>query len=119
MNNKIVLIDDTPESLELLKLILENVGHADVSAFNDPEIALDSILDGEKPDLVITDYQMPGMTGIDLLEKIMNKFGNIKAIIITSEPNKVKFRGKEYPLVEKGVGMADRLLECIENMLSG
>ncbi|MDD5673077.1 MAG: response regulator [Chitinivibrionales bacterium] len=116
MKNKIIIIDDSPETLHLFRLILDQDGYTNVQGFTDPQIALNYIFDHLKPDLIITDYQMHGMNGVDLLEKIEAVFGNIKAVIVTSSPGRIKLKQREYPIVEKGAGIVDRLLKCIDEL---
>jgi len=79
---KLLLVDDELECLESLKMALEPLNHQ-IMMQNDPMKAYD-LIEHENIDLVIADYNMPGMTGIDLLKEI-NKFDkNIKVIIITA-----------------------------------
>ena len=44
-------------------------------------------LNSKKPDLIITDIKMPGMSGLDFLEKVSDKFPEIPTIIITAHAN--------------------------------
>ena len=44
-------------------------------------------LNSEKPDLIITDIKMPGMSGLEFLEKVSDKFPEIPTIIITAHAN--------------------------------
>ena len=41
-------------------------------------------LDIEQPDLILTDVQMPGMLGYDLLKHIINNFENLPVIVMTA-----------------------------------
>ncbi len=44
-------------------------------------------LNSKKPDLIITDIKMPGMSGLEFLEKVSDKFPEIPTIIITAHAN--------------------------------
>ena len=44
-------------------------------------------LNSKKPDLIITDIKMPGMSGLEFLEKVSEKFPEIPTIIITAHAN--------------------------------
>ena len=66
-NVKILLIDDNPMILGMLSQALEKISELETSA--NPTDALARI-NNTPPDLVITDYQMPGMNGRELVEKI-------------------------------------------------
>ncbi|HVV01417.1 MAG TPA: response regulator [Verrucomicrobiae bacterium] len=64
----IYVVDDEPMLLELITVILEPLGYQ-VKGFRDPASALESFRDAEmKPALIITDYSMHNMTGIDLIK---------------------------------------------------
>ena len=116
MAPKIVVIDDLPPNAELFQDICLDAGFADVRCFFDPVKALREIKDQGKPDLIITDNNMPEMKGTEVLKELERHFGEINAIIITSDPDKVEFSGRKYPIVEKEAG-PQRLLEFLERNL--
>jgi DNA-binding response OmpR family regulator len=66
-NVKVLLVDDNPMVLELLRQALAHF--CAVQTLNDGADALLKTID-EKPDLIITDFAMPGMDGRQLLQKI-------------------------------------------------
>lgn len=66
---RILIVDDSKTLRNLLKGILEHAGFVNVTAADCGETAWD-ILEQMKMDLVITDWTMPQMTGLDLLIKI-------------------------------------------------
>ncbi len=68
MSGDIVVVDDEPGTLKLLKTLLEGDGH-DVRAFTGGSLALRSI-EAQMPDLVMLDMRMPGMSGIEVCERI-------------------------------------------------
>ena len=65
-NIKIILVDDEPNSTKLLKKVLLKKGYS-VDESNDSRQALELIKDGDY-DIIISDLQMPDVTGIDLLK---------------------------------------------------
>ena len=67
VNRKILLVDDQEDILDALKRILADYA---VTAVCDGERAL-AIIAADKPDIVILDVSMPGMSGIEVLERIM------------------------------------------------
>ncbi len=78
----ILIVDDDELVLESLKLVLKEAGHK-VRSSTSPEKAL-SIFDRHPIDLVITDMKMPGMSGIELLERIKKKDPDCPVIMITA-----------------------------------
>jgi CheY-like chemotaxis protein len=68
MKKKILVVDDEPHMIELVKAILNEEGY-DVTTASDGKEGL-QVLEKLKPDLVILDMMMPGMSGREVCEKI-------------------------------------------------
>jgi len=65
----IFVVDDEPMLLELASVILEPQGYH-VKTFRDPEMALEAFNTAcPRPVLLITDYAMHSMNGMQLIEK--------------------------------------------------
>ncbi|MEM2138671.1 MAG: response regulator [Candidatus Woesearchaeota archaeon] len=79
----ILVVDDEPNILELEKAILEVENYNVIMAQSGQE-ALD-LLKKIKPDLILLDMMMPGMTGREVCEKIRGneKTKNLKVIFVT------------------------------------
>lgn len=69
-NVKILLVDDNPMVLGMLQQSLSAI--AEVTVANDAADALLKAID-EVPDMLISDYRMPGMDGRQLLEKLKSR----------------------------------------------
>ncbi len=83
MAAKILIIDDEPELLELLQLVIEEKTRHRVVTTTDPRTA--PALLAETPfDLVITDLKMPNLGGIELLETIHKIDPGLPVIILTA-----------------------------------
>ncbi len=75
MNKKRVLIvDDEAVVVRVLKLVLERSGY-EVESSSNGEAALERILE-RAPDVLITDIEMPRMTGEELCKRIHERFPN-------------------------------------------
>lgn len=83
MNNheRILVVDDSPETLELVQRNLAPEGYEIVTAAGVEE-ALDVLRDLPL-DLVITDMKMPRVSGLDLIRHIRENFRNTEVIMIT------------------------------------
>ena len=68
MSGKILVVDDTPVNVKLLADLLAAKGYAVVTAASGKE-ALEKV-DAERPDLVLLDVMMPGMTGYEVCQKL-------------------------------------------------
>ena len=67
-NKKVLVVDDEIHIVQVVAIKLKNNGFDVITAENGQE-ALDIAIT-EKPDLVITDYQMPVMNGLELIEQL-------------------------------------------------
>jgi DNA-binding NtrC family response regulator len=79
---KIVIIDDNAGSLELLSTALAREGLQIMTA-QDPEDGLDTVF-REHPDIVLTDLVMPGLTGLEVLERVVEFDPAIDVILMTA-----------------------------------
>jgi two-component system response regulator VicR len=68
MANKIMVVDDEPDVVDLVKLVLESDGFDVVTAYSGKE-ALEKIVK-DMPDLVLLDIMMPGMDGWEVYSRI-------------------------------------------------
>lgn len=85
MNNaqkKILVVDDDTTFLLMLKSFLEKKGYIAHTVSN-AEKGLQAIL-SESFDLILSDYRMPGMDGMELLKTLDSKNINIPIILVTS-----------------------------------
>jgi len=88
-NMKILVVDDFQTMRRIIRNYLRQLGFNNVEEAEDGDVALAKL--NEAPfDFVITDWNMPKMTGIDLLKSIrsQNNFRNIPVLIITAEAEK-------------------------------
>src|SRR5271168_4449746 len=81
-NVQLVIIDDNAGSLELLSTALAREGLRIVTA-QDPEEGLDIIF-REHPDIVLTDLVMPGVTGMEVVERVVAFDPAIDVILMTA-----------------------------------
>ena len=80
---KILLVDDHAADLVLMKTYLKTAGYDQVLATTDV-LHVATLVEQEHPDIVITDTNMPKMTGFELCRMIKVKFQDrCKVIIIT------------------------------------
>jgi two-component system chemotaxis response regulator CheY len=84
-NKHYVVVDDNLHALELVGDYLKSFGATRIHSFNDANTALDH-LRKNAVDYLICDWEMPGMTGIELLQEIRKspEFDHVIFIMITS-----------------------------------
>src|SRR5215212_1603713 len=77
----ILYVDDEPAIGLILEDTLERAGHATVGAHSVPE-ALQALAKGNV-DLIISDYRMPGLTGLEFLELLQQEGYDVPLIMLT------------------------------------
>ncbi len=84
MNYTIIVIDDYEDTLELLKYNLSKEGYS-VQTFSDSQVAFDYICKHTAIDLVLTDWMMPRLSGLELSKRLkMNEqTRNIPIVMLT------------------------------------
>ena len=68
MGKKIMVVDDEPDTVDLIKLVLETEGFEVITAFSGKE-CLDKVT-LEEPDAILLDIMMPEMDGWEVFRKI-------------------------------------------------
>lgn len=67
--SRILMIDDAPNNLLLVELMLDDLGYRDFVGIDDPRRALDA-WEALAPDLILLDLHMPHLSGLDVLAQI-------------------------------------------------
>jgi DNA-binding NtrC family response regulator len=83
MAEKILIVDDEPDMLKLLNMILREKTSYNITTTNNPLEALEIAKQGGF-DLVISDLKMPGLDGIELIDAIKKVDEDIPIIIMTA-----------------------------------
>src|SRR5579883_2493764 len=78
---KLVVIDDDPKNLKFVSFILTNAG-LDIHTASDPQAGLD-LIHRLRPQIVLMDLVMPGVQGMELLQKIVEFDPGIDVILMT------------------------------------
>lgn len=89
---RILLVDDHQIVLDGLRSLLDQDPSFDVlGTFSDPQKAL-SYVSTQTPDILVTDYSMPHMSGLELIQKAKALHPGIKSVLLSmhDEPSIVK-----------------------------
>ncbi len=87
ITGKIVIVDDENMVTKTLKTLLKIEGFSNVETFNDPGLALEHIK-RESCDLIISDFIMPNMNGIEFLSKAKQFQPDTTQILLTGYADK-------------------------------
>lgn len=114
----ILVVDDKRVQLKTLRRGLRTKGYQVVEAISGKQ-ALDHLVNYNQIDIVLTDYAMPEMNGIELLQKIRESNKSIPVIIMTAYGDKnLVIEAMHYRcngFIDKPFDM-DELLEEIKNI---
>ncbi len=85
-NTKVLVVDDFATMRRIVKNILTQLGYKQIVEADDGTTAMDR-LKQEKIDLIISDWNMPKMTGLELLKNVRSNpdTANIPFIMVTAE----------------------------------
>lgn len=122
MRGKILAVDDEPDQLELLNLILKEEGFVIDTAANGLD-ALDMV-GRSRPDLIVVDISMPKMNGFTFCEKLRKNPATAAIPVLfltglTSQFNRLNgfAHGANAYLVKPY--KPDELIQAVKNMLRG
>ncbi len=85
-NMKFLVVDDFSTMRRIVKNLLQELGYSDVTEADDGNTALPLLKNGAF-DFLITDWNMPGMAGLDLLKAVRAdaKLSKMPVLMLTAE----------------------------------
>ncbi len=118
MTDRILIVDDDADALEVYRMRLEHAGH-EVETAQSAEDALGRVA-RFSPAVILTDFRMPGMSGIELLERIRSDAEGIDVIVMTGhqdmESAVAAMKAGAFDYVVKpveGKALADVVARCL------
>ncbi|MEN8718863.1 MAG: chemotaxis response regulator CheY [Oceanococcaceae bacterium] len=86
---KILVVDDFPTMRRIVRNLLGELGYSNISEADDGQTALPMLKNGDF-EFLVTDWNMPGMTGIDLLKAVRAdpKLARMPVLMVTAEASK-------------------------------
>ena len=121
MDSNILLVDDHRDILRLLHSTLDTLKKKEIKMFDAPS-GEEALLESgrHKIDLLITDYMLPGMSGVELMHKVRARHPEVKTIFITGMTDKKKrdemLNAGALAIFDKPVPLAD-FLDVVERGL--
>ncbi|GAB4547608.1 MAG: hypothetical protein Fur002_23740 [Anaerolineales bacterium] len=121
MEHNILLVDDQREILRFLRAALETLKNVKIKVF-ESQSGEEALLEStrHKIDLLVTDYKLPGMTGLELMHKIRARHPDAKVILISGVSER-KARQElanagALAIFDKPISVAD-FLDAVERAL--
>lgn len=86
-NSKIVVVDDEKMVTSAFKALFKVEGYSDIHLFNNPNDAVEFLREN-KPDLIISDFMMPEMNGLEFLTEAKELYNEVSMILLTGYADK-------------------------------
>lgn len=85
------IVDDDDEMSHAVKLMLQLLGFV-VETHRDPRVAAKKLLAGKRPEVIVLDINMPGVSGIDFLEflRMRKELNDLPVVMLSSETTDVQ-----------------------------
>lgn len=116
----VLFIDDDPAIVDATTMLLESEDIQVHSALNG-DAALSYINDGLRPDIVVSDYRLPGCNGVEVIRRLREAtVGDLPAVLITGDTTTQEIAAASlanYTVLHKPVD-TDQLLALIEQVSS-
>jgi len=87
---KILVVDDFPTMRKIIRQVLSQIGYTDVIEASDGLMALDVLKNNKNVQFIISDWNMPKMTGVELLKAIRANptHRDVPFLMVTAEADK-------------------------------
>jgi CheY-like chemotaxis protein len=121
MPHNILLVDDQRDVLRILHSTLDSLKNADIQIFEAPS-GEEALLEASRRqiDLLVADYLLPGITGVELMHKIRVRHPEAKVILISGVTDRktrdVMLSAGAVAIFDKPVPLAD-FLDVVERSL--
>lgn len=112
MSPRVLLVDDDAQALAALARILSNRCDVRILAANGAKQALDYLGAGASFDLIVVDYNLPGISGTHLLALCMEQYPDMRRAIYTGDDRgSVEFADVILRKGDDPIAVANRLCE--------
>jgi DNA-binding NtrC family response regulator len=113
----ILIVDDMAACSFIIECLLEQAGISNHITFNGAREALAYLRTNGAIGLVITDYLMPEINGVELLNKCREFNERLKGIIVSCDPGLIPAAEHEYVVIEKGERLHQDLIGHVKKMI--
>jgi CheY-like chemotaxis protein len=116
---RILVVDDELSNAEVLALILHEEGFQ-VMVAGDGRQALERIEEAT-PDLLITDYMMPGMSGVELARAVrqLPRYSNLPVLLMSgAAASTLSIHGKDFDAFLRKPFDIEELLRAVQSLLT-
>lgn len=115
MSVKVLIVDDEPVFLKVLSRLIKHSFNWEITTENCPLKAVE-LLDKNCFNILISDYRMPKMNGLELVNYAQQKYPEIKVLIISGNAD-AELRDENIPLMAKPFDNQN-LIETVKQLAS-
>jgi DNA-binding NtrC family response regulator len=102
VSDRIIVVDDMPDIADNIAARLRLAGFKNIAVYTDPHEALKKIIiDNIRPAIVIVDFNMPGLTGVQLLDEIDKLHPEIDGVVVTGDMSAAMESPHRYRVFDK------------------
>lgn len=89
---KFLVVDDSSTMRRIIKNTLGRLGHKDILEAEDGAVAWKVMSENSDIDILVTDWNMPEMNGLELVQKVRaeDKYEDLPIIMVTTEGGKTE-----------------------------
>jgi len=101
VSDRIIIVDDMRDIADNIAERLNSAGFDNVEVYTDPHEAINAVRGNTRPAIVITDFNMPGITGLELLEEIDRHHPEIDGVIVTGDMSAAMASPHHFQIFDK------------------
>jgi DNA-binding NtrC family response regulator len=117
LTDHVVIVDDNPDMASIIAERLRFDGITNLVTFANPRTALAALRTGGRPAFVVSDFTMPGLNGLQLLEQLDQLYPGLAAVILTGDPDTALSLTHRYEILSKIDNFYPALLSHIRTVL--
>jgi len=118
MSPRIFVVDDMRAFAIVVEELLKENGFVNLRIFINPSDVITAVHEGDIPSLVITDFQMPGMDGVRLLNTLIAMISTVSGIIVSSDTHAAFERSRDFPVLDKAhPEFSNQLVDSVKSSL--
>ena len=111
---RILVVDNDPVMLDLLDIVFSNhIPESSIAVTHCANLAIE-LMAGSEFDVLVTEINMPGMSGFDLIERVRKCKPEFPIVVHSSESKeRMHFLASNIHVVEKGASGVDLLVRAV------
>jgi CheY-like chemotaxis protein len=85
IGKRIAIVDDEEDLCSVISMLIRHLGYDIECIAHGGDEIVQAIVDGKHPDVIIMDYRMPEMNGLQAAETILKEMPNVKIIVASAD----------------------------------